>query len=172
MKTLTLKRLFVPSLALSGLVASVMFAAKPAEAASLTYDWSFSGLNNTGGTFVADDVTGLLSSIAGTVNGSQITGLLDVGDYWGNDNKVPIVDGVAFSANGINWMFSNGEGEFLLFNGDNGTHEYFFGLFNYGEVAKSSAPAAVPEPLTILGSITAAGFGVAFKRKKNSNKEE
>jgi len=33
------------------------------------------------------------------------------------------------------------------------------------------ATSAVPEPLTILGSITAAGFGVAFKRKKNSNKE-
>ena len=32
--------------------------------------------------------------------------------------------------------------------------------------------SAVPEPLTILGSITAAAFGVAFKRKKNSNKEE
>ena len=32
--------------------------------------------------------------------------------------------------------------------------------------------ASVPEPLTILGSITAAGFGVAFKRKKNSNKED
>ena len=31
--------------------------------------------------------------------------------------------------------------------------------------------SAVPEPLTILGSITAAGFGVAFKRKKNSIKE-
>lgn len=28
----------------------------------------------------------------------------------------------------------------------------------------------VPEPLTILGSITAAGFGVAFKRKKTSKK--
>lgn len=33
------------------------------------------------------------------------------------------------------------------------------------------APSAVPEPLTIIGSITAAGFGVAFKRKNNSNKE-
>jgi hypothetical protein len=39
---------------------------------------------------------------------------------------------------------------------------------------KTLAPSAsaVPEPLTILGSITAAGFGIAFKRKKNSNKEE
>ena len=34
----------------------------------------------------------------------------------------------------------------------------------------SVGSAAVPEPLTILGSITAAGFGVAFKRKKNSKK--
>jgi hypothetical protein len=32
-------------------------------------------------------------------------------------------------------------------------------------------PDAVPEPLTILGSITAAGFGVAFKRKKNDKAE-
>ena len=36
----------------------------------------------------------------------------------------------------------------------------------------TAIPSAVPEPLTILGSITASGFGVAFKRKKNSNKEE
>ena len=38
--------------------------------------------------------------------------------------------------------------------------------------AVASTPAAVPEPLTILGSITAAGFGVAFKRKKNSIEKE
>jgi hypothetical protein len=31
---------------------------------------------------------------------------------------------------------------------------------------------AVPEPLTMLGAITAAGFGVAFKRKQNSKQEE
>ena len=39
-------------------------------------------------------------------------------------------------------------------------------------VGSAVGSAAVPEPLTILGSITAAGFGVAFKRKKNSTKEE
>ena len=32
-------------------------------------------------------------------------------------------------------------------------------------------PSAVPEPLTIIGAITAAGFGVVFKRKNNSDKE-
>ena len=59
-----------------------MFAAKPAQAASLTYNWSFSGLANTGGTFVADE-TGLLSEIAGTVGGDGILGLrLDSGSMW------------------------------------------------------------------------------------------
>ena len=105
MKTLTLKRLFVPSLAFSGLVASVMFAAKPAEAASLTYNWSFSGLSSTSGTFVADDATGLLSSIAGTVAGSTISGLLSPGSFQGNDNKTPLtVAGISFaSVDGNGW---------------------------------------------------------------------
>ena len=35
----------------------------------------------------------------------------------------------------------------------------------------ASPPSAVPEPLTIIGAITAAGFGVVFKRKNNSDKE-
>ena len=41
--------------------------AKPAQAASLTDNWSFSGLANTGGAFVAaDDATSRLSIIAQT----------------------------------------------------------------------------------------------------------
>ena len=32
--------------------------------------------------------------------------------------------------------------------------------------------SAVPEPLTILGAITAAGFGVGFKRKLAKNQQE
>jgi hypothetical protein len=39
-------------------------------------------------------------------------------------------------------------------------------------ILELAAPSAVPEPLTIIGSITAAGFGVAFKRKNNNNKEK
>ena len=30
---------------------------------------------------------------------------------------------------------------------------------------------AVPEPLTILGALTAAGFGVAFKRRANRTED-
>ena len=48
----------------------------------------------------------------------------------------------------------------------------FLGWTRFAVGGLQSSAAAVPEPLTILGSITAAGFGVAFKRKKNSTKEE
>jgi len=108
MKTLTLKRLFVPSLAFSGLVASVMFAAKPAEAASLTYNWSFDGLSSTSGTFVADDATGLLSSIAGTVAGSTISTLYVPGSLGGNDNLTPLtVYGLGFeTVDGKLWILA------------------------------------------------------------------
>ena len=96
--------LAVQTLALSGLVASVMFAAKPAQAASLTYNWSFSGLANTGGTFVADDATGLLSSIAGTVGGDGIVGLFDIDVFGGNDNLIPLSSGgISFSSGGAGW---------------------------------------------------------------------
>ena len=30
-------------------------------------------------------------------------------------------------------------------------------------------PVAVPEPLTVLGAITAAGFGAAFKRRSSKS---
>ena len=82
---------------------AVVFSANPAQAASLTYNWSFSGMANTGGTFVADDATGLLSSIAGTVGGSNITSLASVGAFvvdghlGGNDNLIPLTsNGISF----------------------------------------------------------------------------
>jgi hypothetical protein len=166
--------LAVQTLALSGLVASVMFAAKPAQAASLTYNWSFVGLSSTSGTFVADDATGLLSSIAGTVAGVPIFSLLGEDSYNGNDNLTPLnSNGISFKdRQGVSWNIGarssigdvNGDGITSNSGTDSGV---VLGTFSY-----SPAPAAVPEPLTILGSITAAGFGVAFKRKKNSNKEE
>jgi hypothetical protein len=43
------------------------------------------------------------------------------------------------------------------------------GALNSGVYAIATA---VPEPLTILGSITAAGFGVAFKRKLAKSKKD
>jgi hypothetical protein len=40
-------------------------------------------------------------------------------------------------------------------------------LAGLNEVAFRQAPAAVPEPLTILGAATAAAFGAVFKRHKS-----
>jgi hypothetical protein len=40
-------------------------------------------------------------------------------------------------------------------------------LARMSEVTFRQAPAAVPEPLTILGAATAAAFGTAFKRRKS-----
>ena len=47
--------------------------------------------------------------------------------------------------------------------------DYFIFKYKDGDTVPGKP---VPEPLTILGSITAAGFGVAFKRKKNSKKDQ
>lgn len=44
----------------------------------------------------------------------------------------------------------------------------FDGSYELPGIQLESDPSAVPEPLTILGAVTAAGFGVAFKRKQKS----
>lgn len=147
----------VKTLALTGFViASTAYSVNPAQAASFTYNWSFSGLANTSGTFVADDATGLLSSISGQVNGETITALGDPTLYL-TDNQVPLTaSGTAFlSASGA-WNFYNtGTGSDLLFSDSSSTT--YSGTFSY-------SPTAVPEPLTILGAATAAGLGTKFKR--------
>ena len=46
------------------------------------------------------------------------------------------------------------------------------GLSGLQLVQTSSTSAAVPEPLTILGAVTAAGFGAGFKRKLAKSKKD
>ena len=124
---LTKNNLTIKSFVVTSFIASVMFAAKPAQAASLTYNWSFSGLANTGGTFVADDTTGVLSwldgSIGGviTINGYCLLGSpLSVGNGQKNDNRVPLVTGgggIVFGGYG----YPNGSIVYNLFNFYNAT---------------------------------------------------
>ena len=162
---------------------AVVFSANPAQAASLTYNWSYNGLANTSGTLVVDNTTGLLSSIAGTVGGVSIVGL--VSDGWSQNIFFGGGDyaGISFSfqnAQGGKWdlgqyqnILGDGVGFEIVTTLKGQNMGSYKGTLTYAEVPADPAdPAAVPEPLTILGSITAAGFGVAFKRKKNSNKEE
>jgi hypothetical protein len=101
MKNLKLPSL-VPSLAVQtlasvGLVASVMFSAKPAQAASLQmYNWSLNsqvdGQQMLGGTLVVDEATGLLSSFADT--GKSLNFLPPgAGRYRNNVNNIGIGGG-------------------------------------------------------------------------------
>jgi hypothetical protein len=205
----------------------VIFSANPAQAASLTYNWSFSGLSDKvgeffpnsppydadkqssisiGGTLVADASTGIVSSISGYVGNQRITGLAsggvykipipgvdlpngnyDILSFWTQDDSLSPQDRsyskrqwtIKYYSSpdySLNDLFQEGRlgkpsGSYVL--------TYYENIWGMPDrVPKPShvngwrGNYAVPEPLTILGSITAAGFGIAFKRKKNSNKEE
>ena len=149
-------------------MASVAFVANPAEAAIFT----------VGGTNY--DVT----TVTGSYN--SLKSQLEATPWWGNSTLAADLATAATSAG--SWNNDNGGmGAFFAFNtfwdaytanaegggalgADFANSNYLVQMENADIVY--AAPAAVPEPLTILGSITAAGFGVAFKRKKNSNKEE
>jgi hypothetical protein len=167
--------LTIKSFVITSFVASVMFVANSAQAASLTYDWSFSRLANdriAGGTFVADSASGLLSSISGDVRGVAISNLLGVNSaILGNDNLVPLKHvantGISFvDIKGTAWWVGWLGGEDWVGLVDLGTLGGDQGNFQY------SVTSAVPEPLTILGAMTAVGFGAGFKRKLAKSQKE
>ena len=69
---------------------------------------------------------------------------------------------VAGEVSGASWA---------LFTLDEGLFGVEFVLLGDASGLEFAVGQEVPEPLTIIGSLTAAGFGVAFKkRKKDSNK--
>jgi len=146
---------------------AVMFSANPAQAISLTYNWSFSGLANTSGTFVADNsettLYSTLSSISGTIDGFEITSL--VSSYWGNDNHIPLDGGgISFSTtNGAYWnlfLFNGGPTSQVItgVTSDNGAN----GIFTYSEAQ------AVPwetDAFSVIGSIILFAGGLWAKTK-------
>jgi hypothetical protein len=142
-----------------------MFPAKPAQAATFTVDGT------------AYDVTVIGQS-------DTLLAQLETTPWWGNEPlAVSLASkiGVALGTDGITWgygqvgpLFAHQRFTGVFFNVSHGRIEAdgFLGWTRFAVGGLQSSAAAVPEPLTILGSITAAGFGVAFKRKKNSIKEE
>ncbi|WP_143046518.1 hypothetical protein, partial [Trichormus sp. NMC-1] len=85
-------------LVVGGAVAGIVISsASPAQA--LTYNWNYTGLSNTSGTF--DQTGGTITSFTGTVGGTAITGLLPIGTIIGGagvDNLFPLTGrGVGFS---------------------------------------------------------------------------
>jgi len=142
---------------------AVVFSANPAEAAIFTVN---------GTDYNITTVTGSFSSLSTQLQATP---------WWG-DNA--LADSLA-TAVGTSFGLPNTSGQWgpMFSVSLNGTSQNNTIFYTAGGIAGTNLPiantytyavgsAAVPEPLTILGAITATGFGVAFKRKKNSTKEE
>jgi hypothetical protein len=170
--------LTIKSFIVTSFVASVMFAAKPSQAATFTV--------NVGGTDY--DITTITGSYVGNASLLQ-------SQVWWNDTQLAFNFANAVNLNlglPILGLFPTAVGPLFAYasntphwNGSDYWVEFFTaratpegqGLFTTPNgavwdqanvtyaIASAVNPAAVPEPLTILGAMTAAGFGVGFKRK-------
>jgi hypothetical protein len=141
--------------------------------------------------FVYDNVTYDVNTYTGSFNDLKPTLTAPNNALWGNENLADGLAGVVkgdlgypnydpnVGAGGIYWgpLFPY---DFTYYSDNvNNVFAYSFmkdyhQLPNYStiDVARTYATAtAVPEPLTILGSITATGFVAAFNRIKNKKKE-
>ncbi len=171
----SLKSQIAKTLALGGLTAGAFFVTQPAEAAIL----SVNGIDYN------------VTIVTGSYN--ELASQLQATPWWGNTSLSLDLANAAVSEIGFVQGTYNNQTPFFAIEEWRPcswcTHLYSKFAYSQGEgftrVETLSVPfylsggnvkwavgSAVPEPLTILGSITAAGFGVAFKRKKNSNKED
>jgi hypothetical protein len=157
--------LVAKTLALTGFMTSIAFVANSAQAATLTVN---------GTDYSVSFVTGTFDSYQSQIQATP---------WWGNgqlasdlSHAAYLFDGSPSIVRGPLFAFDV-KSSALPFQSVSAYQYNEFGANPYASNASrtyavQSVPAAVPEPLTILGAITAAGFGVAFKRKKNSTKEE
>ena len=178
------------SLAVAGATlasASVMFSANSAQAFNVTYNWSFDHSPSTPsfarGTFVADNVTGNLSSIAGTIGYKNVCSTCErpILGLAPGKNKIPLPPlGELSGINFYSTLSSIGIEEILkveIFNGMNGDPlvdtlwlppQQSLADIGISAVYLSTGRftySPVPEPLPILGSGIALGFGGFLKRK-------
>jgi hypothetical protein len=153
MKLKSLSRLL--PLVVGSAAAGVLASMSPAHA--LTYNWSFSGLANTSGTFdtAADGTT--ITSWNGQVGGVAIANLLNAGGLGGNDNLYPLTDnGVSFNDSFFFYnIFKSSELGWVL--GKGTTNSGF--NFNRGVFDGEFNATAVPVPFDIPGGATIPAVG-------------
>ncbi len=181
MKNLTPPLRTTKILALTGFLASLALMADPAQAANFSFSFSnVEGLTpgTVAGTIVLGDGNGTFAATAITITSTPATlGYTDPIDVFSYFNNVSV----------NNFVVSNGQIDFTnsSFAAVNSTFSSIFAL-NYDSPSFGSLltvkdndntssgvldqnnktlASAVPEPLTILGAMTAAGFGAGFKRK-------
>ena len=180
--------LIAKTVVLSAFAGSVMFVANPAQAFS--FNFSFANVNGTPPTGGDQLVTGIISDLREGMNNvntatvlSSPTGQL-LGSYYGYPTSTPrnlvvVTNGNITSAN---IELSSGSGQLYLsfnpyFGPANGSRLMSFN--NYTPYFSSPSapsfslvpPSAVPEPLTILGAMTATGFGIGFKLKLTKSQD-
>jgi hypothetical protein len=135
----------------------ILASTSPAHA--LTYNWSFDGLANTGGSFDLDSTGTLIQDWSGQVNGVTITALSATGSYNGNDNAYPLTsNGVSFSTASINYNLYFTNSTYELDGTDSlGSVTSYYGAFTTN--APSSVPFNIPGGATIptVGSLLALG---------------
>jgi hypothetical protein len=197
MKANTLATSFLSAIAFSS-VGGVLGSVAPAAAASLTWDWSYSGSSVTAnGTFTTNDtpdVAGfyLITGITGTRNGDPIIGLGSAGSSIPG-NEPFILDNLISLGN----PQLTGEGFGFLTASGNYVNPFFASFLSpavYLEVfsappfsggltgsedselpitfSASLQPAAVPEPSTIVGLATFGVFAVSNMVRKRQQKQK
>ena len=152
------------ALATSGMVFGLCL-----PSSALTWNWSYSGGDSTGGsgTFTTTDGPApfTITGITGTAEGSIIDSLLPPGSF-GNDNLLlsSQPSDVQVSFQGISW--SSGGFEWNLYNGNfdpsvpdqlSGTDGSQFNV-DFSATPVSQPPAVVPEPSSLLSFITLGGL--------------
>lgn len=160
---------------------AVMFTAKPAQAATFTVN---------GTDYDITTVTGSYNSLTTQLQatpwwGNSLLAEALANEVWDSLGYTSLGGGPVFASVGTDYPIQTDTGiEY-----PDGPLGFYLGLEQGSDTPSvrrrglvesnvfsfavgTAVPAAVPEPLTILGSITAAGFGVVLKRKKNSKKEE
>ncbi|WP_013322928.1 PEP-CTERM sorting domain-containing protein [Gloeothece verrucosa] len=169
----------------SGLVFGAM---KPASA--LIWNWSYSGPGLVAsGTLTTNDIPDdlgfyLITGITGTRNGETITGLQPAGTPIPGNEPFEVDNLISLNAiqlTGDGFGYSTASGSYASpfyanFLSTPGYLELFSapplteGFTNLGpedsELLITFSATPVPEPLTILGSVTVLGFGTFFKRKR------
>ena len=162
------KSVFALSVAGATLASAIGFA-PPAGAFNFTYNNVTYDVNTYTGSF--NDLQSTLTAPNNALwgNDNLAYGLAGIvkGDF-GYPNRVYggpyFVFGLAFNGN------PNVVDSFYYFN-DSGPVTYFTASDKDDATATYATATAVPEPLTILGSITATGFLAAFNRIKNKKAE-
>ena len=136
--------------------------------------------------FVYDNVTYDVNTYTGSFNDLQSTLTAPNNALWGNDNLAYGLAGVVkgdfgypnyvyggpYFAYGFPLYYGNQSlvESFYYYNSSSPV-TYFAISYTDDTTATHATATAVPEPLTILGSITATGFLAAFNRIRNKKEE-